>query len=320
MEILPYNKAQYFSDSYALWQLCFEPLWSMNPKTFEARLFPLNTHTKGFRNFVAIDNSNVVGFVSSQSGGDNQGGILCIAVHKNFRKQGIGSQLLKTAISALTQEGINKIGIGSGGASYLWPGVPENLPYSKHFFEKHGWNFPEKLYDMTLDLTEFKPNNHWIQQAEAAGYRIQQISKEHIESLLKLLSEEQPGWLSSYQHLINRENFKNILVAANKTGVVGVVSLFDYLDEERDTGMVWADLLTEKLGGFGCLYVKNDLRESGVGRALSEFATQTLCDRGVKVSLLGWTYLEDFYGKLGYKIWRNYWISDRPLCKRMVNL
>jgi predicted N-acetyltransferase YhbS len=48
------------------------------------------------------------------------------------------------------------------------------------------------------------------------------------------------------------------------------------------------------------------LREQGIGLALAARATEIVRERGLARSYVGWTWLVDWYGKLGYRVWQEY--------------
>lgn len=63
------------------------------------------------------------------------------------------------------------------------------------------------------------------------------------------------------------------------------------------------------MGGFGVLGVGEPFRDRGIGLALAAQATQLLKERGVRMSYLSWTWLVDWYGQLGYRVWREYMLG-----------
>jgi len=51
------------------------------------------------------------------------------------------------------------------------------------------------------------------------------------------------------------------------------------------------------------------VREKGIGLALAARVTELLQQRGLGMSYVGWTWLVDWYGRLGYRVWREYVMS-----------
>ena len=95
-----------YEDVYALWMSCkgmglnnlddsregIDSFLRRNPETC----------------FVAVDDDGVVGVIISGHDG-RRGYVYHTAVHPDYRRQGIGSNLVAHAMSALKQEGINKV-------------------------------------------------------------------------------------------------------------------------------------------------------------------------------------------------------------------
>ncbi|MCJ7841972.1 GNAT family N-acetyltransferase [Lederbergia sp. NSJ-179] len=89
--------------------------------------------------------------------------------------------------------------------------------------------------------------------------------------------------------------------------IVGSVLLFG--KGKAGDNFKWKNILSGQVGGFGALGVKEDFRETGIGMAIALKATETLRQRGFEYSYLGWTWLTDWYGKIGYQVWRSYRMS-----------
>jgi len=68
-------------------------------------------------------------------------------------------------------------------------------------------------------------------------------------------------------------------------------------------GEVWDTLLGASTGGVGPLGVREDQREQGIGLALAAHVTEALQQRRVQTSYVGWTWLAEWYGHLGYCVW-----------------
>ena len=75
--------------------------------------------------------------------------------------------------------------------------------------------------------------------------------------------------------------------------------------------MLWTRLLGDDCGGLGAVGVAAGVRGQGIGTALVARGSDVLRERGVGNSCIGWTWLVDFYGRLGYRPWRSYAMSWR---------
>jgi len=72
-------------------------------------------------------------------------------------------------------------------------------------------------------------------------------------------------------------------------------------------------LLGQNVGELGPLGVLEAVRENGIGLALAARVTELLRERGASVRYVGWTWLVDWYGRLGYQVWREYVMSWKRL-------
>jgi hypothetical protein len=55
------------------------------------------------------------------------------------------------------------------------------------------------------------------------------------------------------------------------------------------------------------------MRGQGIGLALAARVTEALYERGLTNSYIGWTWLIDWYGRLGYQVWQEYIMAWRQL-------
>lgn len=88
------------------------------------RFLKRNPHS----NFIAATDHNVIGVILCGNDG-RRGYIYHTVVHKNFRNQGIGTQLVNAAINALQKEGITRVCLHV---------MKTNEP-GKRFWINHGW-------------------------------------------------------------------------------------------------------------------------------------------------------------------------------------
>jgi predicted N-acetyltransferase YhbS len=114
-----------------------------------------------------------------------------------------------------------------------------------------------------------------------------------------------------FAQAIGDAQLHNLLTAVDQAGqIAGSVLFFTEADGVYENGLLWGELLNHPLGGFGVLGVAEAMRNQGIGLALAAEATRQLQARGVQASFVGWTYLEELYGRLGYRIWRRYHMSE----------
>lgn len=103
-----------------------------------------NPHT----NFIAVMNNKIIGVILCGNDG-RRGYIYHTAVHKNFRNQGIATQLINAAVKALQKENITMVCLN----------VVKTNEQGKNFWINHGWKEKEFLgfYSKSITDKENKP-------------------------------------------------------------------------------------------------------------------------------------------------------------------
>jgi len=139
--------------------------------------------------------------------------------------------------------------------------------------------------------------------------------EEEVPEVLAFEDREFPGWAPGFRYMTELEEFANLLVARDlgTGGVVGTLLLFPPACRWLGANIVWKELLGADLGGLGAVGVAASERGRGIGIALVARASEVLRERGTGNCHIDWTGLLDFYGKLGYLPWRQYYMSVRPL-------
>lgn len=289
-----------------IWAATFGSEWSIDRSTLLQACMK-HGGRENFVNLVARYDNHLVGFLSSQFGEDGQAGIIAICIDPEYQRRQIGTHLLADCGRELSRLGAKKINLGSGGHSYLWPGVPVTSVSGRNFFEKAGWQFDEELYDMVANLNDASSNG----QLHLPGEDTRQLKLGEEQDLLAFAQRSFPYWKVAYERVLARDKHKDIIVALKSEVIVGAVVLFMNSDQHYENGLAWRGVLGQTMGGFAVLGVREDQRGRGVGLRLASHATFELKSRGVENSLAGWTYLENLYGQIGYKVWRRYLMSDQ---------
>lgn len=294
---------------FALWHRALGDEWRIDEEVFH-QLISLPGNEDRCAHFVVEMDQQAVGFICAQQGAGDEAGVLCVLVAPEFQRRGIGRQLVEHCLTTLASRCVNHVRVGWGGSAYFCPGVPVQLPMAKSFYESLGWRFDEVLYDMSMNLNEFDFDPAWLRRPASHGFGIDVVQNSQIPSLLAFESLHFPEWLDSFEGQLKAGKLDNILVATDHAGdVVGSLTIFTDRDG-FDCGIRWRALLGAPIGGFGVLGVREDVRDKGIGLGLAAEATRLLVERGVQVSFVGWTYLESLYGRLGYRVWRRYHMSD----------
>lgn len=310
MKIRSYREADSMQ-AYALWEKTIGGLWPIEAAFFHAVLDAGGSKT----HVVAEIDGQIAGFLGIDVGDTNQphpsASIQLIMVHPAHQRKGIASALLAHGEQKLRSLGVTDIHAGAGAAAYYWPGVPENLPAAVHLFEKHGWSFHERSFDLVADLTRspVPSDAHWNDDI-----RISTASADDIEDVLAFERDYFPEWYSYFEQTAARSAFNDILVARDRDSVTcAAVLLFGPAGDSAEHSLKWRTLLGPRMGGFGAIGVRPDRRGRGIGLTLARRATAMLKARGVQHSYLGWTWLTDWYGRLGYEVWRSYRMGTKRI-------
>jgi GNAT superfamily N-acetyltransferase len=121
-----------------------------------------------------------------------------------------------------------------------------------------------------------------------------------------------PAWLDFFRQAIAAEGAAPVILARDTGGeILGTALAMDGPAPGHRHTFVWEKLLGARVGGVGTLGVRPDVRGQGIGLALAARVTGALKAHGLATSYIGWTWLVDWYGKLGYRVWKEYRMSWR---------
>ncbi len=231
----------------------------------------------------------------------NQNGILALCVLPQYRNKGIGTKLLHKAENQIKKQGYKHIVLGLSNKTYLCQGIPYNNDYNPcDFFKKHGYSASWSSIDMVLPLDEFSLEKIQIPSApDSVIFRYAQ--KEDHESLQASVAKVDPSWCRYFD--ISKDP---IYLAVEDGQIVGFVILV--LDD-----LPFSINFNGRVGGLGCLGVIPEKRARGVGLQLAARATHELKQKGYHYSYLGYTWLEDWYGSLGYKTYARFWMGEKKI-------
>jgi beta-N-acetylhexosaminidase len=245
-------------------------------------------------------------------------------VAKEFRCKGIGSSLFSEALKYTG--GKWTAGIGTG---YWWQGVP--VGFGDEFLEKRGFQWTWTSIDMILPLGDCVwPGNAKIAAKNTANFSTANVNTANVntanintlntnsinistlqpyetDALIQMMKEEKDlaDWVGFYEGLVNNRKLDSILVARTGNQLTGCAILLEG-DEIR-----WGKELGGKVGGIGCIGVKEKFREHGIGTALVSAVNERLKSSGYWYSYVGYTWLEDWYGTMGYQVYKRFRMGER---------
>jgi pimeloyl-ACP methyl ester carboxylesterase/GNAT superfamily N-acetyltransferase len=319
----PYHPADDKAQVYGLWQRALGGQWPLSQSTFHAITIGNPAYQAGDHLVALSDDDNdddkIVGFAGTQSWsvpGEPVpcGEILLVMVDPAYRRRGVGRALLKRALVVLKRRGVNRAQLGGGAFDYFWPGVPADLSGAWPFFEACGWEAAEHSYDLVLDLDGYATPPGIYERIRLPSITIETARPKDGPALLAFEGQHFPAWLHYYQEIVERGGCGDVVVARHpERGIVGTSCAEHPHAPWRRGNFVWALLLGEDTGCLGPLGVAASVRENGIGLAIAARVTELLRERGAARSYVGWTWLVDWYGRLGYKVWQEYVMSWKTL-------
>lgn len=261
---------------------------------------------------VIEQSSRIIGFVATQRGMGVNGTLSVLAVDPTAQRRHVGSALHAAAFEQMRQAGVQRVQLGGGGPFRFWPGVPTNLPDAWEFFRAQSWTTNETAYDLVCDLRCYS-TPPFVYERLHRDIKLFTATATDIDEVLAFEAREFPEWLSYFRQTASCGNLGDIVFARRGEQVVGSALLFSAQSYGSTSDCIWRGLLGANMGGFGAIGVGRSERNQGIGLALVAKASENLKARDVGYSLAGWTWLVDWYGRLGYKPWRTYAMSWRML-------
>lgn len=157
-----------------------------------------------------------------------------------------------------------------------------------HFFEQESiqslsenWKFDEML----LRLEEFDP--HKYEKALEPSVTVGFFEGKRAE-LLKAVEQVDPDWPVYFGE-------EDRVLCGWLDGKVASFCIVDHMGTHEVNGRKL------KIGGPGCVGTLPEYRDRGIGLTMVKKATQILKDEGYDYSYIHYTYVAQWYAKLGYE-------------------
>lgn len=309
-EIRPYDPQRDALEVYALWQRTLGHQWPLSYEIFHSVTVGNPVYRQG-DHFVAVSGEEIVGWIATQVNqreSSQEGSIIALLVSPAYQRRGVGGMLHDHALSFLKQRGVAQIQLGRG-FHYFWQGVPANLPHAWAFFQTCGWQEVEHSFDLVQELADYVTLSGVYSRLRPT-ITITQATSDAAAAILSFEERHFPQWLPYFQNVVRQHVYADVVLAREVNqgiaGIAGTALVIDPHSPGWNDDIRWLSLLGESTGGIGTLGVAESLREQGVGLALAARVTEIVRQRGLERSYVGWTWLVDWYGKLGYRVWQEY--------------
>ena len=311
-----------------IWTAACGPDLAISPHLVEYNTRPATGAIQAGR--VAMQDGQPAGFVMASAlpaspdvSPPQFGWIDAVAVSPAFQRQGIGSLLLAWAEAWLAAQGCTHARLG-GSLRPFTPGLPVELDAGV-FFDKRGYQGRARGsvdWDVARDLDEYQtlaPHAHlpWRAVPGSAGvsntkYQISNASIRVAQSgdedaMVAFFQRVFPGrWRFEFQEFLREGGRRSDYMLLWTERVVDGFARLTFEDSERPIERFHMRRLPRPWGQLGPIGVSDDWRGKGYGGALLDAGLRRLRECGVRGCVIDWTSLLDFYGKFGFKPYRQY--------------
>ena len=165
-----------------LWQAAMPPSWPVLP----AGIGQLG------EGLIAQAGHARVGFAAL----DTAGSIPLILVEPGYQRRGIGAGPLEAAQQQVRAGTASSLTAGSGGAVYIWPGVPVpcDLPAAEIFFASRGWRRTHDTLDLVTDPAGYRLPPGAAERAARTGVTITRAAGDDLAAVRAFEAAAFPSW------------------------------------------------------------------------------------------------------------------------------
>lgn len=310
MKIIPWSEDK-LNAIVELWNREIGIKFPMRRELFKQNSFKDENILPNASSIAVDDEGNVIGFLAAKAWQEKlpinmsreTGWIQVLLVDSDHRSKGIGTALLNRVEQAFKNCNLKTIKLGSDPWHYF-PGIPEPYPDVKQWFERRGYHNDGNEYDLVCQYEDGE--GEAAPAIENATFSL--VTEEDQDKLIAFMHRCFPGrWEYEAIHYFKKGGTGREFVVLKKNNEIkGFCRINDNHSPFIAQNVYWAPLFPNELGGLGPLGIDPAERGNGYGLAIVEAGIAFLRQRGLAQIVIDWTGLVDFYGKLGYKVWKTY--------------
>jgi GNAT superfamily N-acetyltransferase len=301
-----------------LWNRVLGNEFPMREELFDQNSFlDVNTDWRASR-ILLNDEGAVVGYIVAKRWqdpldvgiGTETGWIQVLLVDPKYRNQGCGSRLLTHAEKELAGAGVNRVLLGRDTWHYF-PGLPVEYKDAAEWFERKGYSSKWEEFDLICGYDEHSNGDFTVPGDVSASLAAEEDQKE----LLAFLKESFPGrWeYEAIQYFEKGGTGREFVLVKKDERIIGFCRINGWESPIIAQNTYWSPLVEGELGGIGPLGVAASERKNGYGLMVVKAAVAFLRKRGIRSIVIDWTGLIDFYGKLGFEVWKKYVSYEKEL-------
>lgn len=258
--------------------------------------------------FVAIVKDLVVGFLLAtkrkfpylERGLEpTRGWINVMLVDKEYKRSGIGRDLVEHAEAKLKSMGVETVTLGAYSPNYFFPGIDkDNYSDAIQFFDNMGYQAGKESYSMCKDLHGYQISAETLDKlakAQEAGFSFLNFEYKYSLELLEFLKNEfGGGWK------------RNALISMQNNTAEDCILLV--LDTEHKIVGFCMRMIDGNPMRFGPIGVKDEVRNFGIGGILFDIMQLEMAKQGIYHLYFVSTDEPGrrFYERHGVKVFRTY--------------
>jgi GNAT superfamily N-acetyltransferase len=190
-------------------------------------------------------------------------------VDRNFRRQGLGTQLLDEMISRARERGIEAISYGDSTPNYWQPGVDLRHTSLYFFLKKHSFHSYKMRQNLTVDLE----THEIIPRKNYREFSLERIQKEDFQNLF----------------IFVKENFPEGTWAEEVALSLDLVPPTSFVAKDLNGNIIgWSTHSQLFSGSFGPTGVLQSLRGKGIGTELLKWALWDMKRNRIKKATIMW--------------------------------
>ncbi|MCW5933254.1 MAG: GNAT family N-acetyltransferase [Fimbriimonadia bacterium] len=318
----PYQSELHDAAILALWNQRWVDRFPLDSRLWEqnTRQDPLHFRPDLCR--VAMEGDQVVGYVGVKTppaqpawkGQNSALGWISTLLMAPGHEETLAPLLLNEATNALREAGLETVSYAADPA-HFFPGIPIEDEPLQQVLQANGFQVHGESHDLFRHIADFELPDRAQHALRVSGYRIEPCSSALEPALYQFLERTFPGrWLYDTRRRLDREpDPSDVLILTDGSIVVGFVHVFHAGSHVLGPNVYWRGAMGENWGGLGPIGVAEEVRKLGLGFALLCYAVDHLRQRGVNPMGIDWTGLVEFYGKIGFQVWRTYRYASRAL-------
>jgi GNAT superfamily N-acetyltransferase len=234
------------------------------------------------------------------------GWIDALVVLPDFQQIGVGSALLRHAEHWLAEQGCRRV-LPGGSIRPFAAGVLVELG-TEPFFARHGYapaTRGGRAWDVACDLRGY--TSRYAGRAWPEGVHAAPARPGDEEVLLEYLRRSFPGrWRYEAEEFLRSGGaITDFVLLWTPERVEGSCHL-TFEDSIRPMDRFFPARLARPYGQLGSIGISEPHRGKGYGGLLLDTGLCYLAERGVAGCVIDWTGLLDFYGKFGFRPYRQY--------------